>query len=164
MTDPISSPEAPVANVVLYRPEIPPNTGNIGRSCVAVGAKLWIVGPTGFDLSDSRVRRAGLDYWQHLDLEEIDRWDDVVPQLPRERTFFFTTHAERSLWDLPLQRGDGFVFGPESVGLPRDIVTPDHPNAIGIPIDGKVRSLNLATTVGIVLFEQQRQLLQGSTR
>lgn len=148
----------PTANVVLYQPEIPQNTGNIGRSCVAVGAKLWIVRPASFDLSEKRVRRAGLDYWQFLDLQMVDGWNDVADELPAERTFFFSRFATRTIWDVEFRRGDTFVFGRESSGLPAEIVTAEHHHALRLPTTEHVRSLNLATTVGIVLFEQQRQL------
>jgi tRNA (cytidine/uridine-2'-O-)-methyltransferase len=148
----------PIAHVVLYQPEIPQNTGNIGRSCVAVGAKLWIVRPASFDFSDKRVRRAGLDYWKHLDIEAVDHWQQIAARMPASRTFFFSRFATRELWDVDFQPGDCFVFGRESSGLPRTIVGPDHPRALRLPTTGLVRSLNLATTVGVVLFEQQRQL------
>lgn len=148
----------PIANVVLYRPEIPQNTGNIGRSCVAVGAKLWIVRPASFDFSDKRVRRAGLDYWKHLDLQAVDAWDEIETQLPSQRTFFFSRFATREIWDAQFEPGDVFVFGQETAGLPKEICGPDHPRALRIPTSGPVRSLNLATTVGIVLFEHQRQI------
>ncbi|MEO1524211.1 MAG: tRNA (cytidine(34)-2'-O)-methyltransferase [Planctomycetota bacterium] len=153
---PIAAP--PIAHVVLYQPEIPQNTGNIGRSCVAVGAKLWIVEPAAFDLSEKRVRRAGLDYWKHLEIECVPSWPNVANQVPRERTFFFSRFAERTVWDVEFQIGDMFVFGSESSGLPREIVGPDNPHALRLPTSDRVRSLNLATTVGIILFEQQRQL------
>ncbi|QEF96210.1 tRNA (cytidine(34)-2'-O)-methyltransferase [Stieleria maiorica] len=154
-------PDGPVAHVVLYQPEIPQNTGNIGRTCVAVGAKLWIVRPASFDFSDKRVRRAGLDYWKHLELQAVDRWEEVTDELPPPRMFFFSRFATRSIWDVTFRHGDSFVFGRESTGLPREIVGPDDPHALRIPTTGNVRSLNLATTVGIVLFEQQRQLAHG---
>ena len=156
-------PADPVAHVVLYQPEIPQNTGNIGRTCVAVGAKLWIVRPASFDFSDKRVRRAGLDYWKHLDLQAVDQWSDLVEVLPPRRMFFFSRFATRSIWDEHFQHGDSFVFGRETSGLPREIVGPDHPHALRVPTTGNVRSLNLATTVGIVLMEQQRQLIAGSS-
>ncbi|MCO8122905.1 tRNA (cytidine(34)-2'-O)-methyltransferase [Stieleria sp. TO1_6] len=155
-----SADSTPIAHVVLYQPEIPQNTGNIGRSCVAVGAKLWIVRPASFDFSDKRVRRAGLDYWKHLDLEAVDQWDDIAQRMPPERTFFFSRFATRTLWDVEFQAGDCFVFGRETAGLPREIVGPGDPHALRLPTSEQVRSLNLATTVGIVLFEQQRQLQQ----
>ena len=153
----------PTAHVVLYQPEIPQNTGNIGRSCVAVGAKLWIVRPASFDFSDKRVRRAGLDYWKHLELQAVDAWDDLSKELPPERMFFFSRFATRTIWDAEFQRGDSFVFGRETSGLPREIVGPENPHALRLPTNGNVRSLNLATTVGIVLFEQQRQIRRNDT-
>lgn len=154
--EPITS--SPTAHVVLYQPEIPQNTGNIGRTCVAVGAKLWIVRPASFDFSDKRVRRAGLDYWKHLDLQAVDHWSEVSEALPAPRMFFFSRFATRTIWDAQFQLGDSFVFGRETSGLPREIVGPDHHHALRLPTSDKVRSLNLATTVGIVLYEQQRQL------
>lgn len=157
---PAARTDRPVAHVVLYQPEIPQNTGNIGRSCVAVGAKLWIVEPASFDFSDKRVRRAGLDYWKYLDLQAVAQWDEVATQMPTERTFFFSRFATREIWDAAFEPGDCFVFGRESSGLPSSIVGPDHPRALRLPTSGHVRSLNLATTVGIVLYEQQRQLRQ----
>ncbi|MEO1618321.1 MAG: tRNA (cytidine(34)-2'-O)-methyltransferase [Planctomycetota bacterium] len=153
-----ADPNPPIAHVVLHQPEIPQNTGNIGRSCVAVGAKLWIVKPASFDLSEKRVRRAGLDYWKHLDLQQVDQWEEVTRQMPPNRTFYFSRFAEREIWDAEFQAGDCFVFGSESKGLPRSIVQPHQENALRLSTHAVVRSLNLATTVGIVLFEQQRQL------
>lgn len=125
---------------------------------MAVNAKLWIVQPASFDFSDKRVRRAGLDYWKHLDLEAVDAWEEIPARLPADRTFFFSRFATREIWDAEFQPGDTFVFGQETAGLPKEICGPDHPRALRIPTSGPVRSLNLATTVGIVLFEHQRQL------
>lgn len=146
------------AHVVLYQPEIPQNTGNIGRSCVAVDAKLWIVRPTAFQLDDAKLKRAGLDYWQHLALGDAANWQDLLSQLAPRRMFFFSRFAERTIWDVSFERGDTFVFGRETSGLPATILDPADPRAIRLPTSQHVRSLNLATTVGIVLYEQQRQL------
>ncbi len=143
----------PSAHVVLYRPEIPQNTGNIGRSCVATGAKLWLVGPKGFEITNTRLKRAGMDYWQHLACEEVDSWSQLQQQLPTPRQWVFSRFAKRPLWDAPLQAGDAFVFGCESAGLPPDILDPDSPYAVNLPTLPEVRSLNLATTVGIVLYQ-----------
>jgi tRNA (cytidine/uridine-2'-O-)-methyltransferase len=148
------------AHVVLYQPEIPQNTGNIGRTCVAVGAKLWIVRPAGFQINDSRVRRAGLDYWKHLELGDATNWDDLLEQLNPPRMFFLSKFARRTLWEAEFQIGDTFVFGRETSGLPDSIFDPHDPRSLRLPISDQVRSLNLATTVGIVLYEQQRQLAQ----
>jgi tRNA (cytidine/uridine-2'-O-)-methyltransferase len=159
-----ASPGTPAAHVVLYHPEIPQNTGNIGRSCVAVGAKLWIVEPAAFELSEKRVRRAGLDYWKHLELECVDRWQTLATQFDPRRTFFLSRFADRLVWDAQFRPGDAFVFGSESSGLPAEIMTPSHPQALRLPTSDKVRSLNLATTVGIILFEQQRQIRLAEAR
>jgi tRNA (cytidine/uridine-2'-O-)-methyltransferase len=151
-----SSPGVP-AHVVLYQPEIPQNTGNIGRTCVAVGAKLWIVRPAGFRLDDARLRRAGLDYWQHLSLGEAANWQDLLEQLAPRRFFFLSRFAHRTLWDARFEREDVFVFGRETAGMPASILDPADPHALRLPTSPHVRSLNLATTVGIVLYEHQRQ-------
>ena len=149
---------SPSAHVVLYQPEIPQNTGNIGRTCVAVGAKLWIVRPAGFQISDRQVRRAGLDYWQHLNLGDAANWDDLLKQLNPPRIFFLSKFAKRTVWEADFQKGDTFVFGRETSGLPISIFDPHDPRSLRLPISDQVRSLNLATTVGIVMYEQQRQI------
>ncbi len=148
------------AHVVLYQPEIPQNTGNIGRTCVAVGAKLWIVRPAGFQIDDTRLRRAGLDYWQHLDLGDAADWDDLVAQLSPRRFFFLSRFAKRTLWDAEFRPNDVLVFGRETSGLPASILDPADPRSLSLPTSPHVRSLNLATTVGIVLYEHQRQVRQ----
>lgn len=153
----------PSAHVVLYQPEIPQNTGNIGRTCVAVGAKLWIVRPAGFQIDDKQVRRAGLDYWKYLNLGDAANWEDLLEQLnPQQlnpqRIFFLSKFAKRTIWDAEFRVGDTFVFGRETSGLPNSILDPDDPRSLRLPMSDQVRSLNLATTVGIVLYEQQRQI------
>jgi len=149
----------PSAHVVLFQPEIPQNTGNIGRTCVAVNAKLWIVEPASFQITDKQVRRAGLDYWPHLDLEMVPDWELFLSKINTKRLFFFSKFAKRTVWDVQFQKGDVFVFGRESSGLPSSILDPDDPRSLRLPTTQQVRSLNLATTVGIALYEQQRQLL-----
>lgn len=148
----------PPAHVVLYQPEIPQNTGNIGRTCVAVDAKLWIVRPAAFRIDDTRLRRAGLDYWQHLALGDAANWDDLKRQLSGHRFFFFSRFAKRTIWDADFRRGDVLVFGRETAGLPDSILDPDAPHSLRLPVGPHVRSLNLATTVGIALYEHQRQI------
>ena len=148
----------PVAHVVLYQPEIPQNTGNIGRTCVAVGAKLWIVRPAGFRIDDKRLRRAGLDYWQHLQIGDANNWEDLLAQLSGRRFFFFSRFAKRTIWDVEFEKGDVFVFGRETAGLPDSILDPSDERSLRLPCSEHVRSLNLATTVGITLYEHQRQL------
>ena len=149
----------PSAHVVLFQPEIPQNTGNIGRTCVAVNAKLWIVEPASFQITDKQVRRAGLDYWPHLDLEMVPDWEMFLSKINTKRLFFFSKFAKRTVWDVQFQKGDVFVFGRESSGLPSSILDPDDPRSLRLPTTQQVRSLNLATTVGIALYEQQRQLI-----
>ena len=155
---PDATPDAvPPAHVVLYQPEIPQNTGNIGRTCVALGLKLWIVEPASFSFDEKRLRRAGLDYWQHLDIEMVPDWTTLTQKLDPQRFYFLSKFAKRTLWDCPLKLGDVFVFGRETSGLPRDILDPDDPRSLRLPTAPKVRSLNLATTTGIVVYEHQRQ-------
>lgn len=150
---------SPGAHVVLYQPEIPPNTGNIGRTCVGAEATLWLVEPIGFDLSSSAIRRSGLDYWQHLDVRVVPDWDHLLDALPQtDRMFFLSRHAKRPFWEQDYQVGDVFVFGSESSGLPESILNPDDPRSLRLPTNGRVRSLNLATTAGIVLYEHFRQV------
>ena len=154
-------PRNPSAHVVLYQPEIPQNTGNIGRTCVAVNAKLWIVRPAAFRIDDARLRRAGLDYWQHLALGDAVNWDHLTEQLADRRFFFFSRFAANTIWDAQFRRGDVFVFGRETSGLPDSILDPHAPNSLRIPMTEHVRSLNLATSVGIVLYEHQRQVRES---
>lgn len=142
---------------MLYQPEIPQNTGNIGRTCVAVGAKLWLVHPMGFQIDEKRVRRAGLDYWQHLDWTDVADWKELRRSLPQRRMFFLSRFAERTVWEAEFQPGDAFVFGRETAGLPEDILDPKSEFALRLPTSSAVRSLNLATTVGIVMYEHMRQ-------
>ena len=147
----------PSAHVVLYQPEIPQNTGNIGRTCVAVNAKLWIVRPAAFQLDDAKLRRAGLDYWAHLERGDAVNWDDLVSQLHPRPMYFLSKFAKRTIWEADFRRGDVLVFGRETSGLPASILDPEDPRALRLPTSEHVRSLNLATTAGIVLYEHQRQ-------
>nr|WP_315857335.1 tRNA (cytidine(34)-2'-O)-methyltransferase [Rhodopirellula sp. JC737] len=149
------------AHVVLYQPEIPQNTGNIGRTCVAVGAKLWIVEPASFQFDEKRVRRAGLDYWQYLDWEPVPSWEVLCQRLDPERFFFFSKFARRTIWEADFQLGDVLVFGRETSGLPASILKPDDPRSLRLPMREQVRSLNLSVTAGIALYEHQRQTTNG---
>src|SRR3954454_17344634 len=112
----------PLLHVVLHEPQIPPNTGNIGRTCVAVGAKMWLVRPLGFSLSEKELRRAGLDYWPHLEWEVVENWGELCERLAEplaaRRAWFFTKTASRPYLDVAYQRGDLLVFGSETRGLP----------------------------------------------
>jgi len=144
-------------NVVLVEPEIPPNTGNVGRLCLATRSTLHLVKPLGFSLEDRQLKRAGLDYWDDVDLKV---WDSLAALMEakqsNERYFFVTTKTERAYWDVQFQPGDFLVFGRETKGLPEDLLLANEPRCITIPM-ADTRSLNLATAVGIVLFEAVRQ-------
>jgi tRNA (cytidine/uridine-2'-O-)-methyltransferase len=142
----------PNMHVVLYQPEIPQNTGNIGRTCVALGAKLWIVRPAGFRLDASQLKRAGLDYWQHLDWATVDSWEELLEQLPNHRYWLLTKFAQRPYYSVAFEREDVFVFGCETNGLPDKLRLQYAQQLLGIPMPGPVRSLNLATAAGIVMY------------
>ena len=144
--------------MVLFEPEIPQNTGNIGRTCVAVGAKLWLVEPLGFELTEKRLRRAGLDYWQHLDLEIVDDWEQLLQRLPNVSPWVFTKHASQCYVDATYGIGDTLIFGNESSGLPAHIHDSWNERCVRVPMRDEVRSLNLATTAGIAIYEAQRQI------
>jgi tRNA (cytidine/uridine-2'-O-)-methyltransferase len=145
--------------VVLVHPEIPGNTGNIGRTCLATGAELHVVEPLGFSLDAAQVRRAGLDYWKHVALTVhpgIDALEAALPDL--DQAFFLSARAERSLYDVDLPANPTFVFGRETKGLPEVLRTRYADRLVSLPIDTThVRSLNLANTVAAVLFEAQRR-------
>lgn len=148
----------PILNVVLFQPEIPQNTGNIGRTCVAIGAKLWLVRPLGFKLEDKYLKRAGMDYWQHLNWEAVDSWDDVKQRLPGSTVWYLTKTATRLVWDAQFARGDILLFGSESSGLPQSVMDELPTNKLKLPMSDLVRSLNLASTMNTVAYEAVRQL------
>ena len=155
----------PSFNVVLVEPEIPPNTGSVGRLCLAAGARLHLVGPLGFSLDDKTVRRAGLDYWQHVDCREWESLDVLLHALPvGGRAFFLSTKASRAHWDVKFERGDWLFFGCETRGLPESLLEQNRPSMLRVPMrQGSSRSLNLATSVAIVLYEGLRQIDGGSS-
>ncbi len=144
-------------NVVLVEPEIPPNTGNIGRLCLATRSRLHLVGPLGFSTDDRTLKRAGLDYWAEVDLRS---WDSLgalqAAQEPDARFFYLTTKSDRPYHAVRFQPGDFLVFGRESKGLPEHLLEANRERLLTIPMHG-TRSLNLATAVAIVLFEAVRQ-------
>ena len=148
----------PTLNVVLFQPEIPQNTGNIGRTCVALNAKLWIVKPTGFRMDEKQLLRAGLDYWQHLQWEAVDSWEHLLPVMDQNRAWFFTKIATRSYTTIAYQPSDWLVFGSETSGLPESIRTKFEAHCVSLPMIGPVRSLNLAVSVGIGVYEAYRQI------
>jgi len=147
----------PVFHIVLYQPEIPPNTGNVGRLCVAVGAALHLVHPLGFSTDEKAVRRAGLDYWHHVDLTEHADPDAFFAWARDRRVHLFSTRGSRTYLDCAFSPGDVLVFGCETRGLPDDVL--DHHPAWRLPMrPGPIRSLNLGNTVSIVTYEGLRQI------
>jgi tRNA (cytidine/uridine-2'-O-)-methyltransferase len=146
-----------VFNVVLVEPEIPPNTGNIGRLCLATGSTLHLIKPLGFSIDDRELKRAGLDYWKEVDVRLWDSFRDLrQAAAPEARFFFLTTKSDRAYYDVAFQPGDFLVFGRETKGLPETLLKAHANELLTIPMCG-TRSLNLATAVGIVLFEAMRQ-------
>jgi len=144
-------------NVVLVEPEIPPNTGNIGRLCLATGATLHLVKPLGFSLDDRDLKRAGLDYWKEVEVKLWDSFDQLWQTHGSEARFFFvTTKSNRAYADVVFRPGDFFVFGRETKGLPESLLAAHAERLLTIPMRG-TRSLNLATAVAIILFEAVRQ-------
>jgi tRNA (cytidine/uridine-2'-O-)-methyltransferase len=147
----------PQLHVVLREPEIHYNTGSVGRTCVAVGAKLWLVRPLGFRLDDYYLRRAGLDYWQHLAWEVVDDWETLLARLPVERHWYFTKKAHRRYTDAHFQPQDALVFGCESRGLPEETVLAHPERCLRIPTRPEVRSLNLSNAAAVACYEAIRQ-------
>lgn len=146
-------------NIVLFEPEIPNNTGNIGRLALASGSKLHLVKPFGFELSDSRLKRAGLDYWQHLDVEIYDSIDAFLKKHHDKPMAFFSSHGTKMHWDISFQDELFIIFGKESVGLPKPLLESYRDQLYKIPMySDHIRSLNLANAVSIVIYEGLRQL------
>jgi tRNA (cytidine/uridine-2'-O-)-methyltransferase len=143
-------------NVVLVEPEIPPNTGNVGRLCLATQSTLHLVGPLGFSIDDRQLKRAGLDYWDEVDVREWASLEELQRTNPAARFFYLTTKARRPYFEVQFQAQDFLVFGRETKGLPERVLEQNRENCITIPMHG-TRSLNLATAVAIVLFEAMRQ-------
>ena len=143
-------------NIVLYEPEIPQNTGNIARLCACTGASLYLVGKLGFSLSSKYTKRAGLDYWESVDLHKINSMDELFEMFPDGRFYYLTTKSKKKYTDIEFKDGDFIVFGPETRGLPQEYVTRD--TAITIPMKEGQRSLNLSNSVAITAYEALRQL------
>ena len=147
-------------NVVLIEPEIPPNTGNIARLCLATRSRLHLVEPLGFSVNDRQLRRAGMDYWHVVD---VQYWKslaefETVTRPPLKRRFLLTTKSTRKYWEAKFREGDYLVFGRETKGLPESLLLSNAENCLTIPMVSDARSLNLATAVAIVLFEGIRQI------
>jgi tRNA (cytidine/uridine-2'-O-)-methyltransferase len=145
-----------VFNVVLVEPEIPPNTGNVGRLCLATKSTLHLVKPLGFSLDDRQLKRAGLDYWDDVDLKVWDSLEELRHANASARFFLVTTKSRRAYWHVKFHPGDFLIFGRETKGLPEGLLKGNPDSCITIPMHG-TRSLNLATAVAIVLFEAVRQ-------
>jgi tRNA (cytidine/uridine-2'-O-)-methyltransferase len=149
-------------NVVLVEPQIPQNTGTIGRLCVNLGATLHLIKPLGFDIDDKAVKRAGLDYWKHLDLVVWESFDEFLKAHPIDtHTHMATTKTDNLYFDATFNKGDYILFGSETKGIDESVLL-KHPNScITIPMGGKGRSLNLGVSVGIVVYEALRQNYEG---
>ena len=147
-------------HIVFVEPEIPPNTGNIARTCAATNTKLHLVKPLGFDISEKAVKRAGLDYWPYVDLEVHESLDDFMDKYKDKRKFLATTKGGRIYTDFEYMDDDMFLFGRETKGLPRDFIAENAELAIRIPMseDTRLRSFNLSNSANIILFEALRQL------
>jgi tRNA (cytidine/uridine-2'-O-)-methyltransferase len=151
-------PDVPF-NIVLVEPSIPPNTGNISRLCAATGSRLHLVEPLGFDISERQVRRAGLDYWDSVDLTVYPDFETFLNRNPDGRKFFFSTAGHRNFHDVGFQSGDYFIFGNETFGLSDALLEKQGENVLNIPIQlDCVRSLNLSNCAAIVLYEALRQI------
>ena len=144
-------------NIVLYEPEIPQNTGNIARLCACLGAKLYLVGRLGFNLSDKYLKRAGLDYWDKLDIEMIDSLDELIKQNNDSNFYYFTTKTNKVYTNNKYCQGDFLVFGPETRGIPEEILEQNNEKCLTIPMKKETRSLNLSNSVAIVAYEAFRQ-------
>lgn len=144
-------------NIVLHEPEIPSNTGNIGRTCVATGTSLHLIRPLGFSLDEKNLRRAGLDYWPHLRLFLYDSFEDFLQKNPGARIFMATTKAHQTYTEVEYGPDDFIMFGKETAGIPEEILVDYESTCIRIPMNESIRSLNLSNAVAIVLYEALRQ-------
>lgn len=145
-------------NIVLFEPEIPQNTGNIARLCACSGAGLYLVGKLGFSLSDKYTKRAGLDYWDCVDLKKYDTLEQLQAEYKDATFYYLTTKTKKSFFDVKFKEGDFLVFGPETRGLPEILLQENRKTSITIPMLEGQRSLNLSNSVSIVLYEEIRQL------
>lgn len=146
-------------NIVLIEPEIPNNTGNIGRLALATGSKLHLVKPFGFEIDDKRLKRAGLDYWEHLEVIYYDSIEDFFTVNEGANMVFLSSHGTKSHWDISFQEDMFLVFGKESVGLPKDLIEQKKSQLFKIPMfSSQIRSLNLANAASIIVYEGLRQL------
>jgi tRNA (cytidine/uridine-2'-O-)-methyltransferase len=145
-------------NIVLVEPEIPNNTGNIGRLCVGTESRLHLIHPFGFEINDKNLKRSGLDYWVHLDVTEYPNVDEWIAQIKdKSRVFLMSSHASKSIYDVEFQEDDWLVFGKESVGLSQEVLS-QFENHLTIPMSKLIRSFNIANSVAFVVGEAKRQI------
>ena len=144
-------------NIVLYSPEIPQNTGNISRTCAVTGARLHIIKPIGFEISDRTLKRAGLDYWDKLDVTYYENYEDFLRQNAPSPMYFFSAHGKNSYADIDYPDGVFLVFGRESVGLPKELIEQNIDRSVRIPMRKTLRCLNLSNSVAIAVYEVLRQ-------
>ena len=144
-------------NIVLYEPEIPANTGNIGRTCVATGTRLHLIEPLGFHLDEKSIKRAGMDYWSELDVTTYVNWDDFCEKNPGAKIYMATTKAHKVYTEVDYEQDCYIMFGKESAGIPEEILVDHEDTCIRIPMIGDIRSLNLSNSVAIVAYEALRQ-------
>ncbi len=144
-------------NIVLFEPEIPQNTGNIGRTCVATGTRLHLIGPMGFQITEKAVKRAGMDYWKYLDVIEYDGYEDFLEKNPEAKIYMATTKAKQRYTDVSYEEDCYIMFGKESAGIPEEILVAHPDTCIRIPMNPDIRSLNLSNSAAIVLYEALRQ-------
>lgn len=144
-------------NIVLHQPEIPANTGNIGRTCVATGTTLHLIEPLGFSLSEKNLKRAGMDYWDKLDVRRYVNFDDFLEKNPNAKIWMATTKAKHVYTDVEYGPDDYIMFGKESAGIPEEILVDYEDTCVRIPMLNEIRSLNLSNSVSIVLYEALRQ-------
>lgn len=144
-------------NIILHEPEIPGNTGNIGRTCVATGTRLHLIEPLGFRLNDKTIKRAGMDYWDQLDVTRYDDWNDFLERNPGAKIYFATTKGKHVYSDVTFEPDCFIMFGKESAGILEEILVEHPEQCIRIPMIGETRSLNLSNSVAIVLYEALRQ-------
>jgi len=144
-------------NVILFQPEIPANTGNIGRTCVATNTRLHLIEPLGFRLNEKEIKRAGMDYWEHLDVTRYVNFEEFLEKNPHAKIWMATTKAKHVYTDVKYGPDDYIMFGKESAGIPEEILVDNEETCIRIPMLEKIRSLNLSNSVSIVLYEALRQ-------
>lgn len=144
-------------HIILHQPEIPANTGNIGRTCVATGTSLHLIEPLGFRLNEKEIKRAGMDYWEHLDVTRYVNFEEFKEKHPGAKIWMATTKAKHSYTDVSFGPDDFIMFGKESAGIPEEILVEYEPTCIRIPMLPQIRSLNLSNSVAIVLYEALRQ-------